>query len=484
MLEFASCCRNECLVQPYTVVVTKKALNYTWRQLASRAGITSSDSHGTGFEALPLSITYGKPAQTLGDKQGIEVMPCAKDTWHNLLTLPASSLAWLPQDRVLPTGAALPFSDPIPVLFWGAGYEDGHKPFAERRDDGTVVFYADIISATLFMLTRWEETIVPDRDEHNRFPAVASVAYKQGFLDHPIVDEYALILREWLKVLLPNWQPRPRAFTVQLTHDIDSLRNFVSLPLALRILTGDLLKRRDVQLARQTFRDAVQQVANPWEMDHFKGLAELVRISQAAGFGRDAFYVMTTNPALLQSDYNYRSPLLHAAFHNLRAQDFEIGLHAGYTTPNNPEKLAEEKARLDILLGEQHYGGRQHYLRFTVPDTWRHWESAGLTYDATLGYPKREGFRCGTCHPFHPFDIECDSELALWEHPLIVMDGTLKLHRQLTPKQGGQCILELAHRCQAVGGNFVLLWHNSSLHRDWQPWGEMYTRVVHELAQW
>lgn len=462
--------------------MTPLSISYAWRQLARRVGIPGSNPAGNGFQTLPLEIHYGRPDETTSARPAIFVIPCAVDAWPKRLTLPDNTLDWLSQDHVLPTGATLLFTDTIPVLFWGAGYEDGHKPFAERRTDGSVVFYADIIAATLFMLSRWEETVLPDRDEHGRFPATASVAYKQSFLDRPIVDEYALILREWLKVLLPNWQPHPRTFSVQLTHDIDSLRNFVSLPLALRTLVGDVLKRRDARLAYQTLRDAMQQSVNPREMNHFKGIAELVRISQAAGLGRDAFYVMTTNPALLQSDYAYRSPLLRAALDDLRAQGFEIGLHAGYTTYNNPEKLAEEKARLDTLLGEEHYGGRQHYLRFTVPNTWRHWESVRLTYDATLGYPKHAGFRCGTCHPFHPFDIERDAELSLWEHPLIVMDGTLKVHRQLTPEQGERRILQLARRCQAVEGNFVLLWHNSSLHHDWQPWAEMYARVVRELA--
>ena len=40
------------------------------------------------------------------------------------------------------------------------------------------------------MLSRYEELITKDRDQHNRFPATASVAFKAGFLDRPIVSEY------------------------------------------------------------------------------------------------------------------------------------------------------------------------------------------------------------------------------------------------------------------------------------------------------
>ena len=138
---------------------------------------------------------------------------------------------------------------------------------------------------------------------------------------------------------------------------------------------------------------------------------------------------------------------------------------------------------MDVLLGGQNYGGRQHYLRFKVPNTWYHWANLGLTYDSSLGYPKYTGFRCGTCHPFQPFDIASDTMIDIWEYPLIVMDGTLKIHRQLTPEQGEQHIMKLARRCLDVKGNFVMLWHNSSLHRDWQSWGEMYAHVVPKLAE-
>lgn len=55
----------------------------------------------------------------------------------------------------------------------------------------------DIFAASFFMLTRWEEYVNKARDSHNRFPATESLAYKQGFLDRPIVNEY---LEEFKKI--------------------------------------------------------------------------------------------------------------------------------------------------------------------------------------------------------------------------------------------------------------------------------------------
>ena len=41
-----------------------------------------------------------------------------------------------------------------------------------------------------------------------------------------------------------------------------------------------------------------------------------------------------------------------------------------------------------------------------------------------LGYSKAAGFRCGTCLPFHPYDIENDREMSILEWPLMFMDAT------------------------------------------------------------
>ena len=53
------------------------------------------------------------------------------------------------------------------------------------------------------MLSRYEEAVLLDRDDHDRFPATASIAYKTGFLDRPIIDEYVEILWVAMKRVWP-----------------------------------------------------------------------------------------------------------------------------------------------------------------------------------------------------------------------------------------------------------------------------------------
>jgi len=368
----------------------------------------------------------------------------------------------------------------IPVLFWGEGYEDGSKPFAERLDDGTVVFYADIIAGTFFMLSRWEESVNPVRDAHGRFPATASVAHREGFLDLPIVNIYGLILNEWIQTILPGWMPEPPKFRIKISHDIDSVWSGNGLLGRGRTVAGDLLKRRDPKKALLTAWSIFQPQSDPM----FSSIFDLAKQSEECGL-QAAFYFMAARKGQYDQGYDPARPLVRQTLQELHNRGHEIGFHPSYRAAEDLGLWREELARLRASAGDIPIcGGRQHYLRFQTPQTWRLWEEAGLEYDSTLSYADHEGFRCGTCHPFRPYDVERDRVMDVTEIPLIVMDGTLKQYRNLTPGEAEQRILTLAERCKQVGGTFTMLWHNSSLIGEWASWAPMYKRVLQRLSEW
>lgn len=459
--------------------LTPIAIAYTFRQLADRAGVIGGDPDGTGFEGLNVSIAYSPLDKPQAREADIVIVPSADEAWRDLIKSPERSLDWLSSEEIGPRGARLPFADPIPVLFWGEGFENRDRPFAGSREDGTVVFYADIIATLFFMLSRWEETILRVADEHDRFPGSSSLAYKQGFLDRPVVDEYGLVFREWLKALLPDWEPKPRSFKVKLSHDIDSIRRFSNWPIALRTITADLIKRRNPKRALRS----VAAAAMPRQDPFFLGIHQLADISEDAGMGCDHFNFLVDETEIFGGGYDIEAPLVRQCIDQLRLRGCSIGLHASYKSLNDPERLAQEKSTLDAILGESTRGGRQHFIRFKVPETWRHWQQVGLVCDATMIFADQPGFRCGTCLPFQPYDLVQDREFTLWEEPLIVMDTSLVHYKGFSPSQGEAFILELADRCKRVEGVFTLLWHNYSFHDEWSPTGDTYRRVVKRLAE-
>jgi len=464
-------------------MLSQIAIQYTLSEILGRVALPlplSGKQLRTAF--FSSLIRYTHPTRCSSEYPCIYIAPSSPDRFHSLLLGECTPLFHVDVSKSLPVGEKPWTRDPLPVLFWGAGYEDGSKPFAERLEDGTVVFYADILAATFFMLSRWEETVVPVRDQHDRFPATASVAYRHGFLDRPIVDEYALILQAWLKTLVPQWTPEPRSFSVRLSHDIDQVQRFPGTWQAVRTLGGDIIKRRSLAAAIDTARSYMACRGSHDRDPFIQAIFELAGLSERYGF-TSSFYFMGAGRSDFDSGYDPASPAVRSCIDTLRNRGHEIGFHPGYYTFDKPDRFQQEKAAFDRVMNGERYGGRQHFLRFGTPVTWRCWEEAGMLYDSTMTYADHEGFRCGTCHPFRPFDIERDRELDVLEIPLIIMDGTLRQYRNLSPEQAENVILKLAERCKQVNGTFTLLWHNSALCNDWAPWARVYRRVLPVLAE-
>jgi hypothetical protein len=146
--------------------------------------------------------------------------------------------------------------------------------------------------------------------------------------------------------------------------------------------------------------------------------------------------------------------------------------------------LLREKKRLDTVAALHSRSVRQHYLRFRYPATWRNQMAAGFEVDSTLGHAEREGFRCGTAHPFLPFDLEERRVLPLWEVPLTVMDGTLAHYRGLDPVQAIERIRELLDITAQVQGTAVLLFHNTAYDRhDFPGWGRVFEESCRMMAE-
>lgn len=378
------------------------------------------------------------------------------EAWYNLTELKCEELHWIRNSKN---------TFKIPVLFWA----NKELPFVNIKKD-EITFNGDIISSSFFMLSRWEEKLANESDIHGRFRCANSVAYKYNFITIPVVDEYAMLLRKYLKKLFLNADLGKNEFHIKLSHDIDDIRRFETTKTAIRTLGGDLIKSKSINLFNRSLKQWKESSKCPEKDPYFLGVYELANISKQYNMD-GAFYLKTSDKSDYDSGYTIEDYVKKSIYY-LQNEGFEVGFHAGYYTFKNYDNFIKEKERLDKVLGYKNYGGRQHYLRFDVNTTWKYWEQAGLKYDSTVGYAEHEGFRCGTCHPFKPFDIDEDRKLDVIEIPLIVMDGTLQLYRNLSPEEGVNSILDLVNRCKEVEGVFTLLWHNTSIYRGWEEWFE------------
>lgn len=392
------------------------------------------------------------------------------------------AIARLGPSLLLPPPAKPPWEGcALPAVFGSAG--DSSPVFSHAGD--TLSCRLDLPAFVFFMLARWEEVdSAAARESLDRFPAVRSLAAGLDVLDWPVVDLWASVLRAWLRCLAPQWQPRPHLFRLKLSCDVDAVQRFPDRRAVVRATAGVLRRRHDVVAAWREVQSGRASLRD-WRVDPYAlGVGRIMAAAERHG-QRAAFYFRAADPGLHDGGYALDQPPASALVREVIRRGHEVGLHPGWDTHDDPTAIASEKARLDAVRGSNEpCGGRQHYLRFTVPDTWRHWDAVGMSYDSTLGYPERTGFRCGTCHPYPVWDSETDRELALLEYPLIVMDTTLRSakYEGLPADAALDRIVTLARRCRVAGGVFTLLWHNSSFSGAYEGWCEIFEPAMQALA--
>jgi len=79
----------------------------------------------------------------------------------------------------------------------------------------------DPFAAAFYLISRYEEYLPFEADEHGRFPASESILSRYSILKQPVVNKWALELRDQLKDFYPNLLFQPRKFDFRSTIDID-----------------------------------------------------------------------------------------------------------------------------------------------------------------------------------------------------------------------------------------------------------------------
>jgi hypothetical protein len=320
----------------------------------------------------------------------------------------------------------------------------------------------DVFGTAFFMLTRYEEVARGERDRYDRFPVAASAAHREDLLTEPIVDER--VERLWLALhrAWPRLERRETDFEVVLTHDVDHpLSTLQHTPRDIvRELGGDVMRRRDGRLAARRMRSLVGRR----DLDPNNTFDFLMDVSERHGL-RSAFYFLAHRDETPRAGaYLFEHPWVRSLIGRIARRGHEIGLHPSLPTYRDADLTREEFERLlRVAEGEgvrqDEWGGRQHFLRWANPDTWRNWEAAGLAYDCTLGYSDTVGFRTGTCHPYRVFDLHARRPLDLREEPFQIMDVAL------ADGSWGDVHL-VASQCRRFRGRLGILWHNNTMLRS------------------
>jgi hypothetical protein len=289
--------------------------------------------------------------------------------------------------------------------------------------------------------------------------------------------------------------PENKKFVVCLTHDVDELKKtyqWITRP-------WKLIKNRDLNGLHSQFLSLKQKIRGH---EPFWTFESLMNMENELGVKSSLFFLNETSPVDIFDKktwhhygrrYNWNDPHVTELMRKIHSEGWEVGLHGSYNSYKDAQKIYEEKSALEQIIQDKVYGGRQHNLNLSIPETWKHQEDAGLLYDSTLGYNDCIGFRWGTSFPFRPYHQKERRMLDIREIPMIIED--LPFFRLQNKKEA---FLQIAGEVERHQGVLTLLWHHSVMNEHEYPgWGLAYKKMIKycqkknswvtsakEIAQW
>jgi hypothetical protein len=387
----------------------------------------------------------------------------AAGAWLRPESLPSGPLPVWPVDGALPGATLVDIG--LPVV---AGRELADGAYA-RVDSRTVEVGVDVLGSVFYLVSCYEEAVPGPRDEHDRFPAGASLAVKEGFADRPLANEYVEVLWAAISRLWPTLKRRERRYRFLPSHDVDfAFCPETSVAGLVARAGADLLRRRDLDLARRRLAAYAGTKNGRQPTDLCDTYDVLMGLSEAAGT-RSVFHFFGERGCHhVDGNYDPHDPRIQDVLRRIGARGHEIGLHPSYRSHLDWTMVRRQYERLHAAcalagIEQDEWGSRQHYLRWEAPATPRALEAAGITYDSTLGYSSTGGFRAGCCYEFPVYDLQARRELRLRERPLVLMEVALLDRLGLSPGQVTERAAVLRERCRMFDGDFTLLWHNSRL---------------------
>lgn len=323
----------------------------------------------------------------------------------------------------------------------------------------------DLFAASFFLISRYEEYLLFEPDKHNRFTSDQSIAAKGGFLEDPIIDQWAYKLVGKIQEKFPSFEINPRKFDFIPTIDIDNAFAYQN--------------KGFKRAALGTLRSLV----NLRFIDFFNRLLFYLNLRKDPYDTYDsAFLTLRDWPNAIwfvlvgnSSRYDRNIPIQHYEMQDLlhRIGDrFRVGVHPSYHSGTSFDKVKAEISDVARTLNVNVTLSRQHYLRIFLPTTYINLALLGVKEDYSMGYSDRIGFRAGTCTPYNFYNLKEEKVLDIRITPFQTMDFTLCKPMKMNPQEALASIMKLVNKVHAVNGTFVAIWHNEYLSgiSPWKGW--------------
>ncbi len=351
-------------------------------------------------------------------------------------------------------------------FFFGTNQKDAAMPF-------------DVFAASFYLITRYEEYLPHATDTFDRFDAKESLAYKNNFLDLPLVNIWAKHLIKIIEQNYPNIKINFPAFKSTITIDVDQAYSFKHRGFKRNFLA---FSKNCITL---NFTQVVNQIKTlcGYKNDDYDSF-DYLKTQQAKNnipfiyffnLGKYSSY----DKNLSSNNYHQQKLIRTIANNN------GIGIHPSFYSNEHNTYLANEVAALKNIVQQPIIHSRQHFIRLFFPSTYEKLISEHIENDYSMGYATLPGFRASICTPFLWFNLQTNTSTNLMLYPFVYMDGHWVDYLKLSPAEAWIEIEKLIKATKHVNGHFITIWHNSSVHNigAWKNWQPIFEKTLSTLSE-
>lgn len=348
-------------------------------------------------------------------------------------------------------------------------FEKNEQPFFFPCSDAD--FHFDIFAASFYLLSRYEEYLPHESDMYGRYAHENSLAFKEGFLNKPLINDWLILFSGSLMSAFPGIVLPARSFTFLPTYDIDIAYSFKHKGPVRNL--GGFIKSPSMERL---------MVLAGLRKDPFDSYAFMDSLHKENRLSPVYFFLVATSGSLYDKNI---SPYSHAMWQLIKrhSSKYRLGLHPSWRSYGSLPVLKKEKKIMETAGGKEINISRQHYIKLSLPKTYQMLIEAGIEKDYSMGYGSINGFRASVASSFLWYDLQKEKTTGLRLYPFCFMDANSFYEQR---QDTAQSLAELKYymdACKKVNGLFITIFHNNFLGSDNQfaGWKELYTSFISQV---
>ena len=279
----------------------------------------------------------------------------------------------------------------------------------------------DVFAASFYLMSRYEEFLPHVKNELGAFLAYQSLASKNNFLEMPLIDLWAVRLKDKLYEFFPelphvSWE-KPKFQPI-----ISVVNPYRYQKKSLLIKIADTL----TALWRLDFFAVIEQymVLLGLKKDPYNNFEELEALFKEFNTSPLYFFLFAKNTfydrGVSISNFSFRKLIKNTADLN------QVSLLASYSSQEESKSLNRERDQLKKLIIKKIDSVRFNYGLLSASSGYYNLLEQEIQKDYSMGYTEEIGYRASTAVPFYFYDLNNDLQTSLKIHPVVAEESGLR----------------------------------------------------------